>query len=101
MGKPAKQKAATHQRMLVSLPRPVVERISKYARICRGGNKSGFVADAVEAYIKALRRHRHTQKLRHSYAAAAAHSLAIAAEWRQLDDEAWTKLDQLELSAQR
>jgi len=101
MDKPARQKTATHQRMLVSLPRPVVEQVNKYARICRKGNKSGFVADAIEAYVEALRRYRRTQKLRHSYAAAAAHSLTIAAQWQQLDDEAWTKLDQLEQSAQR
>jgi metal-responsive CopG/Arc/MetJ family transcriptional regulator len=101
MGKSAKQKSTKYQHMLVSLPRPVVEKVNRYARICRGGNKSGFVADAVEAYVDALRRHRHSEKLRHSYAAAAAHSLAIAAQWQELDDEAWAKLDQLEQSAQR
>jgi metal-responsive CopG/Arc/MetJ family transcriptional regulator len=94
-------KTSNRQRVLLSLPTSVVQQLDKYAGICRRGNKSGFVADAVEAYVKALRQHRRTQRLRQSYAAAAGHGLAIAQQWQEIDDDAWAKLDQLEQSRDR
>ena len=41
----------TRERVIFTLPRKVVAHLERYARIVRGGNKSGFVADAIEAYI--------------------------------------------------
>ena len=90
-----------YKRQLFSLPPHVVDELATYAAICRNGNKSRFVADAIEAYIDGLRRHRHTQKLRQSYAAAAEHSLMISDAWEHLDDEAWAQLDKLEASARK
>jgi metal-responsive CopG/Arc/MetJ family transcriptional regulator len=81
------------ERVIFSLPKPLAAELRKYADACRGGNRSGFVADAVRAYIKSLRRHRHTAKLRASYAQAAQHSLSISEDFRYLDEEAWGKLD--------
>ena len=95
MAKTVNHKTTSYEKVLVSLPRSLAEELKKYATIVRGGNKSGFVADAVEAYIKAMRRHRHTEKLRQSYAASAEHSVAIAQEWEHLDEETWSQLDKL------
>lgn len=84
------------ERMMFSLPKTLVAELETYARVMRGGNKSGFVADALRAYIDHFRRKRHTAKLRESYKASAEKSLAIAREWEPLDDELWSRLDELE-----
>ena len=96
MAKSVKQATSGSEKVLISLPRPLATELRKYADICRSGNKSGFVADAVEAYIKGMRQYRHKQKLRQSYAAAARESLAITQEWEGLDEETWSQIDQLE-----
>lgn len=83
---------------LFTLPAPLMDEVEKYADLVRGGNKSGFVADAVRAYIDRLRKAHHTAKLRESYAAAAGHSLELAEEWQPLDAELMAKLDELESS---
>jgi len=83
----------SYQRVIFTLPRKVVGHVRSYARAVRGGNKSGFVADAIEAYVSYLRKAAHTRKMRASYAAAASDSRAIAELWQPLDDEAWAKLD--------
>jgi hypothetical protein len=82
--------------VIFRLPKPLAAELDKYARIRHGGNKSGFTAEAVRFYIEHLRKTRHTQKLRESYAAAAQKGLAITKEWEPLDDEAWAKLDEHE-----
>ena len=87
------------ERVIFSLPKPLAAQLRRYAKAVRDGNKSGFVADALQAYIDHLRKARHTQKLRQSYAAAARHGRAICREWEQLDREAWAKLDELETQA--
>jgi metal-responsive CopG/Arc/MetJ family transcriptional regulator len=81
--------------MIFTLPKPLAAELEEYARVLRGGNKSGFVADAVRSYIDHFRRRRHTALLRSSYAAAADQSRALAREWELLDDETWARLDQL------
>lgn len=86
---------SAYERVIFSLPRPLVTEMKKYASVCRAGNKSGFVADAVRAYITSLRRHRHMAKLRDSYAQSAQDSLATTREFAHLDQEAWIKLDEL------
>ncbi len=88
-------KPSAYERVIFSLPRPLVTEMKKYASVCRAGNKSGFVADAVRAYITSLRRHRHTEKLRDSYAQSAQDSLAISQDLTHLDEESWDKLDKL------
>lgn len=87
--KPPKQ-----ERVIFSLPKALVEELQKYAGLVRGGNKSGFVADAIRAYIEHLRKIGHTRKLRASYAASAGDSLAVAQEWDSLSDEMWAKLEE-------
>jgi metal-responsive CopG/Arc/MetJ family transcriptional regulator len=88
------------QRIIVSLPRPLVGAIRQYSRLFRRGNKSGFVADAVRNYIDYLRRSHHTAKLRAAYAASAEESLRIGQPWEMLADEVWLKLDRLEPKGQ-
>ena len=90
-----------YERMIVSLPKPLLAKVRRYATAVRSGNKSGFVADAIEAYIEQLRQARRTARLRESYAAAAGQGLAITNEWSGLDDEVWAKLDELEDQAKR
>jgi DNA-binding transcriptional MocR family regulator len=91
-----KMNRTTVRRQLFTLPPHLVEQIETYADICRGGNKSGFVADAVEAYINSLGHYRHAQKLRAAYTAAAHQSQLVAADFEHLDNEIWARLDQLE-----
>jgi hypothetical protein len=88
-----------YARLIVSLPQPLVADLQKFADVCRGGNKSGFVADALRSYMERLRKVRHTRKLREGYAASAKDSLAIAKEWEELDEEVWARLDALEEKA--
>jgi hypothetical protein len=89
------------ERVIFTLPRPLVVELEEFADALRDGNKSGFVADAIQSYIDQFRRRRHTSLLRASYAAAAKKSQAIAREWEPLDDETWAKLDALERKTPR
>jgi hypothetical protein len=84
------------ERMMFSLPKPLVAELKKYACVLRGGNKSGFVSDAVRSYIDHFRRRRHTALLRESYRAAAESGRTLAREWEPLDEETWSRLDELE-----
>src|SRR5688500_9723644 len=85
-----------YERVIVSLPQALVGQLRQFAKAFRGGNKSGFIADAVRAHIDTLRRRRHTAKMRASYAAAATDGAKINKDWEALDDEAWARLDSLE-----
>jgi metal-responsive CopG/Arc/MetJ family transcriptional regulator len=87
------------ERMIFTLPKALTVELEEYARVLRDGNKSGFVADAIRAYIDHFRKRRHTQLLRQSYAQAAAQSQAVNEEWEALDDETWARLDRLEKPA--
>jgi hypothetical protein len=84
------------QRVIFSLPPDLVADVQRYAAQVRGGNKSGFVADALRCYIEHLHKACHTAKLREAYAAAAGAGLAITREWEPLDAEAWEQLDRKE-----
>ncbi len=87
---------STRERVIFTLPKRVVARLERYAGLVRGGNKSGFVADAIEAYISHLRKAAHTRKLRKAYAASAGENLSIARAWELLSDEVWAKLEESE-----
>ncbi len=89
------------ERMMFSLPKALVAELEDYALALRNGNKSGFVADAVRAYIDHFRRRRHTALLRESYGAAAEAGREIARAWEPLDDETWSRLDELEQRAEK
>jgi metal-responsive CopG/Arc/MetJ family transcriptional regulator len=96
MKKTHRKPDSSHERVIFSLPKTLVAELGRYAGLVRGGNKSGFVADAIQAYITRLRKLGHTRKLRQAYAAAAGESLAIAREWDALSDEVWAKLEERE-----
>ena len=89
--------SSTHRRRtLYTLPSAVVKNIDTYARKIRQGNKSGFVADAIEAYIKLLQKKVETNRLRDSYALAAQDNLKTAQEWQVADAELDKALDEIE-----
>jgi metal-responsive CopG/Arc/MetJ family transcriptional regulator len=88
--------SGSSKRVSLTLPKPMAVELAKYARLLRGGNKSGFVADAVRSYIDQFHRRRHTALVRESYAAAATHARAVAREWALLDEETWARLGELE-----
>lgn len=77
------------QRVMLTLPKTLLHDLQRYARSFRGGNKSGFVADAIQAYISHLEKARHTRKMRDSYAAAATDTLASVKEWEDITKETW------------
>jgi hypothetical protein len=85
--------ADSKQRVIFTLPPDLVAEVKRYASQLRGGNKSGFVADAIRSYIDHLQRTLHTAKLRESYAASAQAGLAITRQWEPLDAETWAQLD--------
>lgn len=89
------------ERVIFTLPKQLAAELEEYAGVLRGGNKSGFVADAVRAYIDHFRRLRHTERWRRSYAAAAGPNREIAREWEGLDDTTWKRLDALEAKAKK
>ncbi|HLJ96967.1 MAG TPA: ribbon-helix-helix domain-containing protein [Gemmataceae bacterium] len=93
MPSPRHDDTSKQQRVIFSLPPDLVDDIKRYASKLRGGNKSGFVADALRSYIDQLHKARHTAKLREAYAASAEAGLAITREWEPLDAEAWARLD--------
>jgi hypothetical protein len=93
MPNPRHDDTGKQRRVIFTLPPDLVNDIKRYASKLRGGNKSGFVADALRSYIDQLRKARHTAKLREAYAASAKASLAITRQWEPLDAEAWARLD--------
>ena len=94
MPNPRHEDTSKQQRVIFSLPPELVDDLQRYANQLRGGNKSGFVADALRSYIDQLHKTRHTAKLRQAYAASAAAGLAITRQWEPLDAESWALLDQ-------
>jgi metal-responsive CopG/Arc/MetJ family transcriptional regulator len=85
-----------YQKVMLSLPKPLVKELTDIAKAVQGGNKSGFAASAIRAHIDWWRKANHTRKLRAAYNATASESLAIAKEWEDIDDELWQKLDEIE-----
>lgn len=85
-----------YKKVMLSLPEPLLKEIEKYARVLADGNRSGFVAKAVEEKIEYLRKAHHSQKMREAYTAAAQDSLRLTQEWEPLDDEVWHQLDEIE-----
>ncbi len=93
MPRPRHDDANKQQRVIFTLPPDLVADVKRYASQLHGGNKSGFVADALRSYIDHLHKARHTAKLREAYAASAEAGLAINRQWEPLDAEAWARLD--------
>lgn len=62
------RKKGGYERVIVTLPKAVASRLRQYADIFRQGNKSGFVADALQAHMEKLKKARHTARLREAYA---------------------------------
>jgi hypothetical protein len=93
MKAPQQNTDTKQERVIFSLPKALVADLKHYAGLMRGGNKSGFVADAIRSHITHLRKMSHTRKLRASYAASAKDSLSVAQKWESLSDEVWTKLE--------
>lgn len=92
-----KNPSAKHkERVLFTLSSDVVENVNSYAKKIRKGNKSGFVADAIEAYIKLLKKKVETERLRESYKAAAEDSFKIHQEWRFADSDVEQALRKME-----
>jgi len=81
--------------MIFSLPRLLAGEVRRFADVVRNGNKSGLVADALRWYLDHIRKARHTEKLRESYAQSAERARQICREWQDIDDELWAKLDEL------
>ena len=96
MNRITRKRTTASERLIVSLPKALVLELRRFATKYRGGNKSGFVADAIESHISRLRKARHTARLRKAYADAAEQSMRVAEEWEQVDNESWTLLDQFE-----
>lgn len=82
-----------YKKTMLSLPEPLLKDIEHYARKVTNGNKSGFMAQAAEAYIKYLHRVEHTQHMREAYKASAKDSLRIAHAWRFIDAETTSMLN--------
>ena len=81
-------------RVIISLPKPLIGELREFSGLFREGNKSGFVADAIRNYIDHLRKVRHTAKLRKAYAASAKDSCRIHQLWDPLSAEAWAKIEE-------
>jgi hypothetical protein len=93
MPNPTRKDTRKQQRVIFTLPPKLVADVKRYAAQLRGGNKSGFVADALRSYIDQIHKAHHTAKLREAYAASAAAGRAITRQWEPLDAEAWARLD--------
>ncbi len=87
MKKHANGKEAGCERVIFTLPQALADQLRDYADHWRGGNKSGFVADALRAYMEHLSKIQHTRKLREAYAASAERSRKVAQEWEHVDAE--------------
>jgi metal-responsive CopG/Arc/MetJ family transcriptional regulator len=94
MKKMKTSKSQEFDRVIVSLPKPLIGDLRRYSQLFRGGNKSGFVADAVRNHIAYLRKLQHTAKLREAYAASAKDSFQVHQIWDPLSAEAWKKIEE-------
>ncbi|MEX0998995.1 MAG: ribbon-helix-helix domain-containing protein [Thermodesulfobacteriota bacterium] len=82
-----------YQRVLVTLPKPLVGELQRYAKSFRNGNKSGFIADAIKEKIEHIHKVRYTEKIRDSYRAAASRNKKIMDEWEDADMEVLDRLE--------
>jgi metal-responsive CopG/Arc/MetJ family transcriptional regulator len=82
-----------YKKVMLSLPDALVKELERYARMLNQGNKSGFVAQAIEDKIQYLRKAHYTEKMRESYKAAAARNKHIMEDWKHVDAEMARRLD--------
>lgn len=85
-----------YKKAMFSLPETLLRELDSYSRVTNEGNKSGFVSDAIAQRIEWLRKARYTMNMREAYRASAARNRKILEEWKDVDAEAWRKLDQLD-----
>lgn len=85
-----------YKKVMLSLPEGLVKKLEQYAHALNDGNKSGFVAKAIEDKITYLHKVNHTAKMRESYKAATARNKKIMEDWKHVDAEMVRRLDEMD-----
>ncbi|MEX1112702.1 MAG: hypothetical protein WEC84_04530 [Candidatus Andersenbacteria bacterium] len=85
-----------YKKVLLNLPETVASDLEKFANAVEDGNKSQFAAKAIAGQVEYYRKLLHTAKMRDAYAASAEEGLHVTQEWKLLDDELWSRLDEIE-----
>ncbi len=83
------------ERVLYTLPSEAVRNVDKYAQKIRKGDTSGFVADAIEAYVALLTKKSETNRLRESYVLVTQDNEKTMREWQVADVEFERALDEI------
>ncbi len=78
----------THRRVNITLPPEILRQIE---RIAEKGDRSRFIARAVEHYIETMGRANLRRQLKEGAIRRAARDLKLAGEWFHVEDEAWRK----------
>jgi CopG family transcriptional regulator/antitoxin EndoAI len=79
-----------NKRINIILPE---ETVSVLDRVTTKGNRSQFIDRAVRHYVKTQSRENPREQLKAGYRANANRDLELAAEWFQLEEEAWRRFE--------
>ena len=76
-----------HRRLNITLPEATVRLLD---RVAAKGDRSRLIAEAVERYIHSRGRAKLHKRLKEGALRRAKRDLQIAAEWVELEEEAWS-----------
>jgi len=74
----------TYRRLNITLPEETVRLMD---RVAKKGDRSRFIAEAVERYVAEMGRRSLRERVKEGALTAARRDLAIAEEWFEIDDE--------------
>lgn len=81
-------KTAIHKRVNITLPQETIELIDQ---LSAEGERSRFLNDAVNFYVREKGRTNLKRLLKEGYIKQSGRDLEIAKEWFSLEEEAWRK----------
>lgn len=81
-----KSSSTIHRRLNITLPEKTVRLID---RVAKKGDRSRFIAEAVERYVAEIGRANLRKQLEEGAILRAERDLHVASEWFSIEEEAW------------
>ena len=78
--------ASTYRRLNITLPEKTVRLID---RVARKGDRSSFIAEAVERYVTEIGRANLRKQLKEGALRRADRDLHLASEWFDIEEDTW------------
>jgi len=81
-----KSSSTLHRRLNITLPEETVRLID---RVAKKGDRSRFIAEAVDRYVAEIGRANLRKRLKEGALRRAERDVAIASEWFSIEEETW------------